>query len=77
MLSTGTQYEDPSIPNDDYVQPSSEEKQQKDDESISTTEDQASKEYPKPSDSADKDKPIKVSTGVGPYIPLHRYAHFP
>jgi hypothetical protein len=76
MLHSGTQYEDPPIPNDDYVQPPSEEKQQKADESISTTEDQGSKESPKPSDTTGKDKPIKISTGVGPYVPPHRYAPF-
>jgi hypothetical protein len=63
MLRSMTQYEDPPIPKDDYVQPPSEGKQQKDDESISTTEDQVSKESPNPSDTTGKDKPTKISTG--------------
>jgi hypothetical protein len=77
MLRSGTQYEDPPIPKDDYVNPLSERKQQKDDESISTTEDQASKESSKPSDIVGKNKSTKISTGVYPYMSPHRYIPFP
>jgi hypothetical protein len=49
--------------------------QRKDDEHISTIEDQASKDSSRPS--VVKDVHTKVSTEVPRYVPPHRYAPFP
>jgi hypothetical protein len=49
--------------------------QRKDDEHISTIEDQASKDSSRPS--VVKDVHTKVSTEVPHYVPPHRYAPFP
>ncbi|XP_078168500.1 uncharacterized protein LOC144563001 [Carex rostrata] len=83
MLRSGTQYEDPPMPKDDYVQPQGEETRSSD-EHISTHEDSASKEATPiaPSDPAiqantSQDEPPKVSAQVPLYIPPHKYAHFP
>jgi hypothetical protein len=55
--------------------PASEEvEQQKNDEQISTTEDQASKDSSRPS--VIKDVSTKVSTEVPRYVPPHRYVPF-
>jgi len=83
MLRSGTQYEDPAMPKDDYVQPRSEESLSND-EHISTHEDSASKEATPiaPTDHAEQAKPsqnepAKVSAQVPLYIPPHKYAPFP
>ncbi|XP_078172833.1 uncharacterized protein LOC144566683 [Carex rostrata] len=84
MLRSGTQYEDPPMPEDAYVQPRGE-GTQSNDEHISTYEDSASKETTPiaPSGHAEQAKPSqdempKVSAQQVPlYIPPHKYAHFP